>query len=295
MNPHDQALADYAVATQAGPARRVRRGNAWRPALVLSAAVGTAIVTLRPAALDQPFEAAGTREVASGIVATWDGTGSVVGTGRAPVFTWSTGQIDLDVKPGAGIQLRVQTEEAEVRVIGTRFRVTRDAFGTRVEVVHGRVGVRCVDGTDTEVGGGDSTVCAPIHAAGLLRRARAEQQAGDPAAALASVDAGLRDAALTAVVQDELLAVRVALLTELGRFDDAVVAAAGYLGRPAPVRAEEVARLGLGAAGTPTQRCQFLVALADVTEVEAAQRARCREESGTPTGATNTRHQEGER
>ncbi|MDW8364108.1 MAG: FecR family protein, partial [Myxococcales bacterium] len=59
----------------------------------------------------------------------------------------SAGRIDVEFHPTlAGAGLSVRTDEATVRVVGTRFVVERDASGTRVAVLEGRVRVEQLNG-----------------------------------------------------------------------------------------------------------------------------------------------------
>jgi hypothetical protein len=90
-----------------------------------------------------------------------------------PRLEWEQGTLKVEVEPERGIDLAVHTREAEVRVVGTRFSVTRDALGTGVVVTHGHVAVLCADGEKALLGAGEARVCPPTHAAGLLGRANA--------------------------------------------------------------------------------------------------------------------------
>ncbi|MEZ4235481.1 MAG: FecR domain-containing protein [Myxococcota bacterium] len=156
------------------------------------------------------------------------GAGEVGGPERAPRIRWTAGALDVDVTPQQGVDLRVVTREAEVRVIGTAFRVDRDALGTAVDVVHGRVEVRCVAGGEHVLGAGEHTVCLPSTPPGLLGRANELKRRGaDPAEVLATVDAALPAAAGPFLA--ELLALRAEALLALDRPAEARAAADRYL------------------------------------------------------------------
>jgi ferric-dicitrate binding protein FerR (iron transport regulator) len=172
----------------------------------------------------------------------FQGAGTLGGTARAPRVAWERGTLRVEVEPDRGIDLAVQTREAEVRVVGTGFDVGRDALGTVVTVRHGHVAVMCTDGDDALLGAGESRTCPPTGASGLLGRAQALTDGGAPAEdVLAAADAGLA-AGATGAVRSELGRVRIEALTRLGRPADALAAAEAALAE-APVRATEIRRL----------------------------------------------------
>jgi hypothetical protein len=304
MNRFPRSLSAYERATRhtGAPSRRAPPpprvpGAARRFAPLLAAAAAVAaIVTLGtgPEPVDATLAATGSASLGAEVSATWEGRGVAAGSARALDIAWEVGRLELAVAPGRGVDLVVRTDEAEVRVVGTRFVVDRSAYGTAVEVTRGEVAVRCVDGADRSVRGGERVTCVPVRAHGLLRRARALQSDGAAADALVAVDAALADPALSAVLQDELLALRVALLTELGSFEDAVTSARAYLGLPHPTRAEEIARLAAAATGDVPVRCGFLQALRAPTEAELVSLGACRDKVGTPGSDAGTGSVEGD-
>lgn len=225
---------------------------------VALAAVGLLLAWLLPnaspplaATLDAPTEWQGfspTTEVALD----FQGKGTLAGTAGAPRLAWDSGTLKVEVEPDRGIDLQVVTREAEVRVVGTGFSVTRDALGTAVAVAHGHVAVICADGGKSLLGTGESTTCAPTQPAALLGRARAlaEQGAG-PEDVLRAADQGLA-AGATGAVASELVLVRVEALTRLGRAVEALAAAeAGLASDPArPLELRHLAvRNALASAG----------------------------------------------
>lgn len=171
------------------------------------------------------------------------GQGRIAGTESAPRIAWRSGRVRAQVTPDQGIDLRVETPDAEVRVVGTIFSVDRDALGTRVEVEKGKVEVRCVDGSVRFVVPGEVAWCEPGTAAGLLARARKLQADGAALASiLTSVDAGLELQASSAV-QTELRWVRAESLRSHGRTAAAVRTAAAALDAGAGHRQEDFAAL----------------------------------------------------
>lgn len=160
----------------------------------------------------------------------YSGDGLLRGNDEAPVIEWARGDLSVEVDPGQGVQLSVVTAEAEVKVIGTGFDVRRDALGTRVEVVHGQVAVVCVGGSGVLLQSGQSAFCAPTTAAGLLGRAQALRDAGEPAmAVLDVVERGLA-ADPDVALRIELSLLRAEALGSLGRHVEALRFAEAALG-----------------------------------------------------------------
>jgi ferric-dicitrate binding protein FerR (iron transport regulator) len=170
------------------------------------------------------------------------GRGTLAGTSREPRIDWETGTLEVEVTPNRGIDLAVITREAEVRVVGTGFAVTRDALGTRVEVSHGHVAVMCADGQKALLGAGEETTCLPTQPSALLGRAHALADDGaDPTLVLDAADRGLAGNP-SGPVRTELALVRVETLTRLGRADEALNAANAAL-PSASGRADDLRRL----------------------------------------------------
>ena len=87
------------------------------------------------------------------------GYGELGGTTRSPEIQWVSGQLEVEVEPNRGIQLAVHTEEATVRVIGTRFTVEREDAQTVVGVERGKVEVTCSDGEQVYLTAGEQQSC----------------------------------------------------------------------------------------------------------------------------------------
>jgi hypothetical protein len=167
------------------------------------------------------------------------GSGTVGGAVRKPRIDWEVGTLRVEVEPDRGIDLRVDTREAEIRVIGTGFTVERDALGTRVAVAHGQVAVNCSDGGSASLLPGASITCRPTHAAGLLGRARALEASGaGPQPVLESAERGLA-AGPSEAVREELELIRIEALAASGREAEALEAVARALPL-ATVRATEL-------------------------------------------------------
>lgn len=207
------------------------------------------------------------------------GRGRLGGTSRAPVVDWEVGVLRIEVEPERGIDLVVHTREADVRVVGTGFTVSRDALGTTVAVTHGHVAVMCVDGEKQLLGAAEQRICLPTNASGLLGRAQAlvdQGATGDEV--LAAADHGLA-AGASGAVRGELELLRVETLTRLGRAAEALGAADAALAG-APSRRIELQRLAarnaLDLRGC-TGALPYLAALAatDTTGPELVQYADC--------------------
>ncbi len=139
------------------------------------------------------------------------------GSQSAPRIDWQRGTLNVEVTPDRGLDVRIQTREANIQVVGTGFTVTRDALGTAVEVRHGVVETSCADEAPVSLRQGDEITCLPSSAAGLLGRARALREAGADASLIAaSLDRGLGLATLADPIGAELGAMKVEVLAASG-------------------------------------------------------------------------------
>jgi len=152
------------------------------------------------------------------------GIGSVHGSRSAPRITWSWGELEASLEPGAGVDLVVATEEALVHVVGTRFTVSRDEQGTTVAVSEGVVSVYCREhavaptGPSSPVRGGEALHCAPAVEAGYLAWVLALEDSGAaPRLALDVVEVALGGAGPDSDFRGELVWHRVRLLAQMGR------------------------------------------------------------------------------
>ncbi|MFZ5477981.1 MAG: FecR domain-containing protein [Myxococcota bacterium] len=173
----------------------------------------------------------------------YQGAGALGGTRWSPRVDWQVGRLVVEVAPDRGVDLRVHTREADVRVVGTGFTVDRDALGTHVAVQHGRVAVICADGGEFLLSAGRDASCLPTHAGALLGRARALQDAAAPPADV--LDAAERGLAAGAKggTRHELQLLRVEMLIAAGRPADALAAAEAYLAEGTSLRRTEVRRM----------------------------------------------------
>ncbi|MBX2798383.1 MAG: FecR family protein [Myxococcales bacterium] len=236
--PSAEALARLAATTRQAvwsPARR------WRAPWIL--AVGASLVTawwaLRAEApevalssLELPIE-----HVALDI----EGTGTVAGTPQAPVIQWSSGRIEIAVEPERDVSLAVVTDEADVRVVGTRFDVERLHHATSVQVFAGRVQVTCAGEDTRELGPTEHVRCLPADLPGLLLRTVALTQASaDPAQRLQTLDRAESMADVDGPTAAELLAHRVRATADAGDSDQAMQLARRYLDSGATTRRREL-------------------------------------------------------
>ncbi|MES2642295.1 MAG: FecR domain-containing protein [Myxococcota bacterium] len=154
-----------------------------------------------------------------------DGTGNAHQGDEHIEIAWSSGALTVEVEPERGVRLTVVTDEADVRVVGTGFTVTRDALGTTVAVAHGRVEVDCAFGGPVLLVADQARTCLPRTAAGALGRIRALQARGASAAVtLDELDAALARPDATGAAANELAAMRVGALLAEGRDADALAA-----------------------------------------------------------------------
>jgi len=220
--------------------------------LALAAAILLAVATWPGAGPERRFALdPGASTLREGVSVEVDGEGTARVHGERVAVAWAVGTLAVEVEPGRSLDVRVETDEAKARVVGTGFTVARDALGTQVVVRHGRVAVGCV-GTD-EAGGigevvleaGSERRCVPTTAAGLLGRAQALERAGAAAAEVrAAADAGVALATI-ANVRGELLAVRLRSFLTESDADDALAAATAYLDGGYPERRADVLAVGI--------------------------------------------------
>ncbi|MEZ4240649.1 MAG: hypothetical protein R3F59_31760 [Myxococcota bacterium] len=218
----------------------------------------------------------GTSVLAPHVLARHDGEGTVQTGPDGVTIDWELGRLELDVM--AQDTVAVHTAEGDVHATGTALAVERDALGTRVAVSRGEAELTCAGGAADPLGAGASAECLPTTAAGLLNRARAQQDAGDaPDALLATVARGLA-ASPEPAVAGELLALQVGALVSAGRDAEALTAAeTAVQGSPDPARAASLRRTGarlalrLGAC----DRAEALLEGLDAADAERALLARC--------------------
>ena len=164
------------------------------------------------------------------------GEGHLHGTAQAPRLEWRSGRVDVDVEPDHGVDLRVQTDEAEVRVVGTVFTVERDVYGTHVSVQRGHVKVSCYDGSEHDLLAAGSATCKPVSAAQLsayAKRLRADGR--PPQLVLDTVERAFAHNP-SAYVFSELLETMHHAQRALGRHRDALATARQYLDGSAALR-----------------------------------------------------------
>lgn len=198
---------------------------------VLAAAAAALLVVVRPSpALDESLVATDLERALTGdVMLTIDGEGHAAGTTDEPRITWKRGRLDLQVTPNAGIDLQVETPEATVTVVGTVFTVDRTPLGTTVHVERGAVEVDCHSEGGSRLHATEQLTCWPTTSAGLLGRARTLKSQGAPMeSVLSTLDVALATSGPPAV-RGEVLALRVSLLHDGGRQQEARVTAQTYL------------------------------------------------------------------
>jgi len=224
--------------------RQREQGTApdWRWALVpvgVAAAAAAFVVStpepaspVAPAPLAATLVSDGAEDVlqpTEDVHLSFHGTGTLSGTDAAPRLAWESGSVEIAVTPDQQIDLRVQTREAEVRVLGTVFEVSRDARGTRVSVTEGKVSVSCDEGEDRVILAGERAECAPTTAAGLLGRARSLESQGSHDQMLIAAEAGLARAEPGSAIAAELMVARIGGLVALGSRNEALAQTQHYL------------------------------------------------------------------
>ena len=266
-------------------AERIRRrlgapqpqGGRWTWAAGLAAAA-LALLTWRaapgliaPTVLEGPLV---TGDLTQSVALKVDGEGLASGTSETLDLRWAVGTLDVEVEPGRGVSLQVHTDEATVRVVGTGFRVVRDALGTAIEVRHGRVEATCRGGAPTLLDVGARLTCAPSSAAGQLGRLRRLQEEGAPAATvLDEATRALAGSDADGTVRSELQSVQLDALVALDRTDEALALAERLSAVEGPRTLDHhrvAARLHLNRPGQPdcAAALPHLRALADAGRLE---------------------------
>lgn len=265
----------------------------WRVGLgvgALAAAAAVAVAVLQPAPSAPPAPLTLTLQSVDGwrsesidsdVSLSFSGNGEVAGTTRAPRIDWDRGTLNVEVVPNKGVDLSVATREAQVRVVGTGFTVTRDALGTHVAVLHGKVAITCTTGESGLYEAGASLTCLPTSPAALLGRARAlDGRGAPPEEVLATLDRGLSLAG-SGPVAEELQVRRIEALADAEQPGEALAAARAYLDSGAELRRVEVLRmaatLSWSAGGCARARADLeaLAADADATPEDRARLSAC--------------------
>lgn len=208
------------------------RARHWRPLLAVAVAAGL-LLWFFPRnegerALNSP-ERWAEEQISRDVDLHFQGQGVAGGTERAPVIRWEQGEISLSVPHGQGLALRVQTPEAEILDLGTRFTVSRDARGTFVSVDEGRVSVTCLDGTARFLVAEQRLACPRSAAAALALARDRQKERASPAEILEMLQRGLARTDADGAVRDELRYLEVETLDALGRAHEAREAAEAAL------------------------------------------------------------------
>lgn len=218
-----EAVARRARAT----VHRSRRQHRWGLgglALLTAAALGflflPRVEPSPPAAGPTPLAATEWSETSprSGVSLRYQGAGELLSEQH---IAWQEGVLDVEVDPEAGIDFAVQTDEALVRVLGTRFEVDRDPYGTRVHVERGEVSVVCEGGAHHGLSAGEQVRCLRSAAAGLGLAMSLERDGVGTAERLEVVKQALSHSRNTPVVRHQLESLRIHLLDQAGQSDQA--------------------------------------------------------------------------
>jgi hypothetical protein len=255
---HAETLRQHAREPGEAEIQRVRRGAmerisqrrrppawAWVPATAVAAAA-VAWLAWPQGSDPQPLASADSWSQANaqpGVQLAFHGQGQV---SSPSVVAWEQGELKVEVEPERGIEFRVETAEASIRVVGTVFAVERSTLGTSVTVERGRVEVTCQDEPTQAVTAGQAWLClrspaAALHWADTHKEASRVQ-------VLEVLDRGLARSAPDDPVHDELEVLRIRTLSEDGRTQQAYEAATERLARGAPHRAREVRQIAARAA-----------------------------------------------
>lgn len=242
----------------------------------LAAAAALLTFALWPGADPEPDTLVlGTGEVAldDGVLAEVSGRGTAAAAPTGTTVSWVEGSITLDVDPNrvgkADREVRIETEEAVVRVLGTVLTVDRGPFGTEVSVERGVVETTCQGqpGTPEEVRAGERTLCLRSAGTGIGYLLLLERQGAAPEQRLAVIERALSHEGGLAESHRRLNEERIDVLLELGRHQEAIGVTSTL------PKQERIGRLSLGAqdammAGRCGEAAEpWLVALSEAGEV----------------------------
>ncbi len=180
------------------------------------------------------------------------GYGELGGTTRSPEIDWISGELAVEVEPNRGIQLSVHTQEATVRVVGTRFTVNREDAHTVVAVQRGKVEVTCADGEQVMLTNYQQHACESRSPSRLVfRAARLRDRGAAPDKVLGVVERGLGLAAEGEAAWSHLQVLRMLTLADMGDEAQALEAATSYLDAEHARRRDEVLRLAMDLSEEP--------------------------------------------
>ncbi len=235
-----------------------RRPSRWvlLPAgVVLAAAAAGLMLWLNPQPVPSPTPLAsqdGWQEATArpGVQLAFQGSGQVATPSE---INWQRGELKVEVEPDRGIDFRVYTEEATVRVVGTVFSVDRSSLGTTVSVERGKVEVTCTDEAPVLITADSAHLCLRSPAAALGWATEQERAGGAAGDILRAVERGLALCTSSDPVHDELEVLHIRALARAGKSTEALLEAERRLDRGAALRATEVrtlaARLALDIEG----------------------------------------------
>lgn len=279
----DRVMARLRQSIRAG--RRVRMPWGTGPLVAAGAAMAVLAVGIlaTPKLVEQPppVMIAATLESTESVLSTpapgvqleYSGWGFLSGSERQPRLQWGAGSLHVEVAPGEGIDLRIETPNGEVQVVGTVFDVHVDDLGTRVSVDRGKVQVSCELGATSLLTADEETTCVRTSSANLLTFAdMARARGGSSTRILSLVDQGLALEPESREVRDSLRLVRFEQLMQLHRTTAARSAADDYLANPDAARRVDVLRTTAKLAfadGSCPEALPYLAALANTDAAEA--------------------------
>ncbi|MDG1480399.1 MAG: FecR domain-containing protein [Myxococcota bacterium] len=209
-------------------------------ALLLGALPSATPPAAQPAPVSAALAQPGTVDLTPAVQLEIDGQGSASGDASDLDIAWKVGTLSVSVAPQHGVALTVNTEEANVSVVGTVFTVARGPLGTDISVTEGVVSVECVDMTRHRLGVGDTLRCLPRSA---MRRVLTLRDQGAPTdVVLAELSRGLLLDSVKSI-RGELLSLKIEVLLEQGSRPAAAAVAWQYLHEGHTARADHLSSL----------------------------------------------------
>lgn len=220
---------EYRVLASASRHPRPSAMRRFAPVALLAAAALAFVLWPRAGSPPRAFVLGeGSVSLDDGVSADVEGRGSAVAEDRGTTVSWVEGSITLEVDPnrvgGQDREVRVETDEALVRVLGTVLTVDRGPFGTEVSVERGKVETTCLShhGPPEIVMAGEHSLCLRDAGSGLGYLLLLERQRAPASERLLVIERARSIPGGLAATRQQLDERRIDALVELGRTDDAI-------------------------------------------------------------------------
>lgn len=166
-----------------------------------------------------------------------NGQGEISGKDNQLTIAWNIGQISVEVEPEKGVNLSIQTPDALVNVIGTKFTVDCSEKGTALSVEQGKVEFICHNLESNSIASKQSDICYKSAGTALVQ-ARDFLDEGLATLAIEATNKGLSLEPGEAV-KEELNAVKILAFSSIDE-EQALPLAKSYLQSKSQLRRDEI-------------------------------------------------------